>query len=261
MSTPNQPTDPPALTGTAKAAVVLVQLPRDVAADVLRHLPNQYVDPIVNAIANLGTVPKPVRDDVIHETETLLRSLEQIVEGGWDAAWELLESAYGPQRAQDVLRRLTQQQSLTAGGRSFTRLSHSPPEHIAALIADEMPQTVAIVLAHLDSRLAAQVLAVLPEDLAAAATRRLARMETLAPAVVQNLERTLESRLALTGGSELGGGLELVVPVLNATDTQREQAILERIAEQDPGLAQDIRNQLFTFSDLMTLDDPTLQTL
>ncbi len=253
-------TPAPPMPGPKKAAIILLQLPKDVAADVLRHLPRDLVDPIMAALANLGTVPKEVREQVAHEAETLLRSVEQLVEGGWEIAQQMLESAYGPQRAQDMLRRLSQQRTATTG-RPFGRLSHTPPEHIAALIADEMPQTVAIVLAHLDPRLSAQVLAVLPEEVAAEATRRLARLESLPQTVVANLERTLESRLAMTGGSELGGGLDLVVPVLNATDTQREQAILERIAERDPDLAEQIRNQLFTFADLATLDDGTLQNV
>lgn len=260
-SDPPEPSQPQtALSGATRAAIVLLELPTDKAADVLRHLPRQLVDPVVSALANLGAVPKLIREQVNQETEMLLRSLNQIVEGGWDTAQQLLESAYGPQRAQDVLRRLMQQRS-GGPGRPFARLAHTPPEHIASLIAGELPQTVAIVLANLEGRLAARVLAALPPETAAEATRRLALMDSMPPSVVENLEHSLESRLAMTGGSELGGGLDLVVPVLNATDTQVEQAILERIAERDPDLAQQIRNQLFTFADLATLDDQTLQTL
>lgn len=247
-----------ALTGPEKAAVILLALPEDAASEVLKHLPRELVEPVVGAIANMGTVPQVAREAVFHEAETLFHALEEILEGGWEAAQRLLEHAYGSQRASEMLRRVM---STARPMRPFAKLSHSPPEHIAALIADEHPQTVALVLANLDARVAAQVTATLPEHIAAEATRRLARIETLAPTVVADLERTLESRLALTSTAELGGGLDLVVPILNATDTSREQAILDRIAERDPELAAQIRNQLFTFQDLATLDDGTLQTL
>lgn len=201
------PAEPSSLTPTQKAAVLLLALPEDAAADVVRRLPRDVVNPLMTALANLGVVPPQQRDAAFKDLHLLLESLDTLVEGGWEAAQRVLEQAFGPTRAADILRRLT---------------VHHPDAH---------------------------------------AFTRLARLDRIPPAAVADLEALVDARLALARTAEPAGGVDTVAPILNATDIARERRILDRLAERDPDLAAQIRNRLFTFDDLATLDPPVLQDL
>lgn len=246
------------LSPTQKAAVVLLSLPDEAAADVLRRLPRDLVDRLMAALANLGVVDLAQRTAAVQDAETLFQSIQELVEGGWEAAQRVLEQAFGPSKAQDMLRRLTAANRST---RPFARLSRMDPDHLATVVGREHPQTVALVLAHLEPRAAAQLLAQLPEALSLEATYRLARLDRIPPAAVADLESTLETHLAVNASAVPAGGVDAVVPILNATDTARERLILDGLAAQDAELAQVIRNQLFTFEDLQNLDQGTLHDL
>ena len=252
------PAEPSPLTSTQKAAVLLLALPEDAAADVVRRLPRDVVNPLMTALANLGVVPPQQRDAAFADLRLLLESLDTLVEGGWEAAQRVLEQAFGPTRAADILRRLTVHHP---DAHAFTRLAQLDPDRLAGLVQHEHPQTVALLLIHLDPRAAAHLLARLPEALALDATHRLARLDRIPPAAVADLESLLDARLALARTAEPAGGVDTVVPILNATDIARERHILDQLAARDPDLAAQIRNRLFTFDDLATLDPPVLQDL
>lgn len=257
MATPAPPSKP-LLTPTQKAAVLLLSLPEEAAADVVRRLPREVVDPLMAALANLGVVDHLQRDAAFQDVHLLLQSLDELVEGGWEAAQRVLEQAFGPARAADMLRRLT---ASNRGARPFARLSRLDPDHLAAVVSREHPQTVALVLTHLEPRAAANLLAQLPEGLAVEATHRLALLDRIPPAAVADLESTLETHFSVTNAAEPAGGVDAVVPILNATDTARERSILDGLAARDLELATQIRNRLFTFDDLATLEPRILQDL
>ena len=178
--------------------------------------------------------------------------------GGIDAdfARGTLEKAMGPRRAQSMLDRVT---ATTSGG--FYLLRNIAPNQIAPFISKEHPQTIALILSQLDPSQAAGVLNILPEELQSEVTYRVAAMENISPQVLREIEDTLANELQaiLTGQITEIGGPKKVAEILNMTGRSTEKAVLERLDSQDPEIAEEIRNMMFTFDDIANLTDREIQ--
>jgi len=244
--------------GLLKAAVVLVSLDQAQAAEVLRRLPRDLALELVRQVGNLEAVDATQRRSVLEQVVATLDAHSEIVEGGWDVARRILEQAYGTQRAAEVLRQLT---AGFGGAKPFAFLSRMDTLQLTQLLLPELPQAVAVVLVHADPGQAADVLAAFPRDRAADIVRRMARLAKVPPPVLAAMERELESRLSTAAPPDATGGVDLVVPVLNAADPKAEREILEVLAQRDPELAEQIQGQLFTFADIVRLDDDAVQLI
>jgi flagellar motor switch protein FliG len=248
------------LSGPQKAAVVLAQLDTNRAGKILRSMSESEVVDLMSAMATLPTLDTDSVREVLGDFATQATALVEVGQGGVDLARKLLRERLGAAKAEEVLQH-------------FVQASHSHPlavlqridaQQILSFIGDEHPQTVSAVLAHLPADHAAQVVANMDESLRTDVARRIATMGRLSPDVVQVLADALEQKLAavLRGGvgstSEVGG-VSTLVAILNQTDRSSEKQILSELEESDPDLAEEIRNELFVFDDVIGLDDRTLQ--
>jgi len=251
---------PLALNGPQKAAVILAQLDDPRAGKILKSLSETEVVDLMSAMATLPVLDESAVRGVLTEFNQQAVALLQVGQGGVEVARKLLRERLGQARADEILeqfQQLSQQHPL-----SF--LQRIDPQQIVSFLGDEHPQTIAVVLAHLPSDHAARVLASMDDSLRADVARRIATMGRISPDVITHLASVLESKLSRvmrTGYSDTSevGGLATIVSILNNSDRSAEKQILAELESSDPQLAEDIRNEMFVFDDVVSLDDRTLQ--
>ena len=181
-------------------------------------------------------------------------------DGDVGGALKAVEKAYGKARADSILRRITSQLADTAG---LHRLRKADPQQLATTLRGEHPQTAALVLAHLDPQHTAAILRELPTSFGGDVLFRMARMEKVSPEMLQLIERALSSEadLSFSQGMSAAGGPAAVASVLNLVSGSLEKELLEGVSERDATLCEQIKNLMFVFEDLVTLDDKSLQRL
>jgi flagellar motor switch protein FliG len=249
----------PQLGGRQKAATLLVSLGPEAAAEVLQHLPNEEIEALSLEMAKIRQVDPEASAAVLNEFVATSDALDLFAEGGVDFAREVLERSLGAEGAAEIIARL----SATMERRPFEFLRKTPPEQIIAFLTNEAPQTVALVVANLHTTLAAQVLCELEPELQAEVAARIASMAELSPEVLQVVERVIRQKLSsvITQEYAASGGVKSLADILNHTDRPTERNILDRLAESNADLAEQIRLLLFTFEDIVKLDDRAVQLI
>lgn len=248
------------LTGRQKAAIVLMAMGREAAAQITQTLPQQELEDITLEIARLEHVPVELVESVLREWQHMETAAHSITQGGVDYARQVLEPAVGPQKAGVILKRIETQLRESSG---FQNLRKADPQQVATLVRNEHPQTIALLLAHMDAAQVALVLKELPNALGGDVLFRMARMEKVLPEVLAVLERSYgsESKLSLAQDMSTAGGPQAVAAILNLVTQTLEKELLENIAQQDPTLSEEIKNLMFVFEDIVKLDDRSLQRL
>ncbi len=248
---------PGRISGREKAAILLVSLGQEFAAQVFRHLAEEEIEQITLQIAGVRRVEPAQQIGVLEECRQMLLANEYLEQGGIEYAREVLEKALGAAKAAEVLSRLTS--TLTVRPFEFAR--QSDPAQLLTFIQGEHPQTIALVLAHLHPEQASTVLAALEAERQIDVMRRVALMDATSPEVVKEVERVLEQKFTtlVAGGQSRVGGVEMAVSVLNHADRATEKRILMALETEDPELAQELRRRMFVFDDIVGLDDRSLQ--
>jgi flagellar motor switch protein FliG len=249
------------LSGVRKAAIFLVAVGEDLAKEVLRALPEHDVQLITEELAELRGVTPELSAEVIEEFWQLLDSQHFIVHGGLDYASRVLSEAFGKQRAEDLLALLRRSQEAAQG--NLAKLQRTDPQQLGKLLDSEHPQTVALVLAHLDPRRASVVLDNLSEEQKVVSVQRLAEMRQFSPEMAQKVAQILHRRLESVGETarRFCSGFKAVADLLNRLNAEESKRILETIEESQPELALNIRNLMFTFEDLVTVPPATIREI
>lgn len=239
------------------AAVVLAVGPEN-ANGVLDRMPEADVERIALEIATLGDVHPEQMTHILESFHTEALAHQQLIQGGEDHARELLRTWRGDD-GDDIIDRLL----ATVRTTPFHFLRMHPPTEIVQQLREEHPQTVALVLAHLPTRLGSQILGGLEPSQQGEVALRVATMEGTAPEVVARVEDALEARLgsrsAGAGTHRKGHGPRDLANMLNNTDRGTERAILGSLESTDPELAEEVRSLMFVFEDITTLDDRAMQ--
>lgn len=255
---PQQPSKsaPPALTGTRKAAVLLIALGTKAAARVLKCLPDAEVERLSIEIARCQNVSSEMVERVLTEYRRLSSAQAQTTQGGAAFAREALASALGPHRAEDVMMKVE-----VATDASAHLLQNVETEQLVNFLGHEHPQTTALVLAHLSPRKAADVLTSLDAELQNEVVYRLATMGKTSPELLRDVEEVIRSQIGSVFGSDRSptGGVEKVADILKNTRQADERSIMESIQDRDVRLAASIRNLIFVFEDLLNLSDRNIQ--
>ena len=245
------------MNGRQKAAILLVSLGAEASAQVFKHLRQDEIDELTLEIAGIGHVPQERKQSVVEEFYETALAQDYIAEGGLEYARAILERALGSDRAHDVMTRLSGSIQVSP----FEFLRRTDAGQILNVIANEHPQTVALVMAYLPPETAAQVVSSLPDELQAEVAMRIALMDRTAPEVIREIERVLERKLSSVINQDFtsAGGLRSLVDLLNQVDRATERTILETLEEQNPELADEVRRMMFLFEDIVVLDDRSIQ--
>ena len=250
-----------ATTGLRKAAILMVLLGEDAASEIYRHLPQPEVELITQEIAGLDYVNPEIGLVVLEEFHRLVLTGDYISQGGTDYANKLLVKAFGKEGATELLRQVSQ--AAEVSGTRLDSLRKADPQQLAKFIEGEHPQTIALILAHLESKQASMVLMKLPPELRAEPIKRLAQLRQFSPEMAQRVAVVLHGRLEALGeqSRRAYAGLRGVADLMNRLDVAVGKTILEAIEGEDPKLALSIRNLMFTFEDLITVPEAGIREL
>jgi flagellar motor switch protein FliG len=246
-----------ALTGRQKAAIFIITLGHEIAAEIFKHLRDDEIEQLTFEIARNESIDPGDRDQVLMEFQELMMAQDFISTGGIEYARELLERSVGSQKAVDIINRLTSSLQV----RPFDFIRRTDPAHLLNFIQQEHPQTIALILAYLEPNKASVILGSLPSEIQSDVAKRIATMDRTSPEVLREVERVLEKKLSTLSSEDYttAGGVESIVEILNLVDRSTEKGIIERLEEDDPELAEDIKKRMFVFEDIVLLDDRAIQ--
>ena len=251
--------DRPVLDGVRKAAIVLAQMDPAHCALVLTQMDDDEIEEITQEISRLRDLQEDETGSVLEELFVELVSQQAVGQGGPAFAREMLLASLGPERTDEMLARL----ALRSTASAFAFLLTEENSLIASLVADEHPQTIAVVLMHLDTQKASGVLGLLPSDLQTDVAHRIATMEPADPdlmrAVAVQIRSRVDALVVESSSFESLGGVTPLVEMMGFTDRDTEKLILNGIEFRDPDLAEEIRSLLFVFEDIVDLDDRAAQ--
>jgi flagellar motor switch protein FliG len=237
------------LTGIKKIAIMLIALGPEISAKVLKNFREEDIERISSEIANITTVEPELKKKIFEEFLVLHEAQTYIASGGIKYAREILEKALGPQKASELIKRLTEASRI----KPFNLLRKTDPKQLVNFINNEHPQTISLILSYLQPEQAAVVLSSLPEEMRTDITRRIATMERTSPEILKEVESVLEKKLSVAGG------IDTLVDILNRVDRGTEKSILEELEREDQDLVEEIRKRMFVFEDIITLDDQSIR--
>jgi flagellar motor switch protein FliG len=245
--------------GIKKAAVLMVVVGDHAASEVLSRLTEDEASKLSREIARTSTVPPDLAEAVLEEAYQMSVAQEYVAQGGIDYARKLLISAYGPEAARRLLDRLMK--AIGNDSESFDALQKADPQQLAKFIHKEHPQTIALVLSHLNSSHAAALLQSLPTEIRADVSLRMANLERISPEVVSRIAGIIGQKIRALGefSRESYGGVRAVAEMFNRLDSGTSKEILDDIEKQDTTLTEAIRHLMFVFEDLLLLDGPGLK--
>jgi flagellar motor switch protein FliG len=249
------------MSGVRKAAVLLVAVGEELAKEVLRVLPEMDVQQLTEELAELRGITPEMSAGILEEFWELLDTQNFMTHGGLDYASRLLKEAFGAARADDMLMLVRRSQEEAHG--NLAKLQRTDPQQLGKLLDSEHPQTIALVLAHLDPKRASMVLDNLSEDHKVLSIQRLAEMRQFSPEMAQKVAHILHRRLENVGdtGRKSYSGFKAVADLLNRLNAEESKKILETIEDGQPELALAIRNLMFTFEDLVTVPPTTIREI
>lgn len=248
------------LTGARKAALLLISIGDKAASEILRHMATPDVQRIASEIAHVELVSQEASAQILDEFNKLVSERETLAAGGMDYAKKLLETTFGEADA----KRLLEQAIYAKPVRSvdLNDLRQSDPKQLVKLIQDEQPQTVALILAHMGTKIGSALLSLLPDENRGPVVEKLARMGQLSGDTVQRVLGVVQRKFQAVGKGHdrlSYGGVNAVANMLNNMDPTASKAVLEALEQNDPNLAVEIRNVLFTFEDLLTVPESTIR--
>jgi flagellar motor switch protein FliG len=249
------------ITGIRKAAILMVLLGDEASAGVFRYLQEDEVQEISREISGLGRIDSEVADAVLDDFHRITLAQTCLARGGAEFAKKLLVKAFGTDSSRKLLDRLNiSMQNAMVG---FDSLQKADPAQLSKFIQAEQPQTIALVLAHLNPSQAAALLSSLPAALRADVVMRMASLSQISPDIISKITTILEQKMKSLGdfSRESYGGIRAVAELINRMETKAAASILEKIENENPTLALSIRNLMFVFDDVMLIDDQGMREI
>lgn len=241
-----------------KSSYTFITLGPDASAPILKKLPENELQKITFEIANMPKVKKEIKEEVLKEFVDLNKAKDYIIEGGFEYAKNLLSRALGAQRAMEIIEKVTE---ITQQFRPFGIARKADAHQLLNVIMNEHPQTIALILCYLQPEKAAQIISGLPEELQVDVAKRIATMSNTSPIVIEEVEEILQKKLSNVIKADVGtiGGVPSLVDILNNVDRGTEKTILEELDREQPELAEKIRESMFVFEDIVSLDNISIQ--
>jgi len=242
------------LPGLRKAAILLVVLGDQASAEFVRQLSEEEVQHVSKEVARISAITPEQAETVLEEFYQTTIARDFVVKGGLDYARNMLVSAFGPDAAKRIIDRLTK--ALGNEAISLDALQKADPQQLAKFVHSEHPQTIALVLSHLELAQAAALLVSLPANLRADVAMRMANLDQISPEIIHKIAAVIGQKLKALGefSRESYGGVRAVAELLNRLDSSTSKGILEHVEQQDTTLGETIRHLMFVFEDMLMID-------
>ncbi|MBI5815797.1 MAG: flagellar motor switch protein FliG [Nitrospinae bacterium] len=255
--------DKKSLSGPEKAAALLIAVGDEIASKVLSEMEESEIHKISTYMSGMTSVSNELVGNIMEEFVDISESGKGgYVTGGRDYLKKLLESTLDPKKVTEIMERISTGDEENMGG-GLEAVRHLDAKTIASFMKSEHPQTCAIILAHLDPSHAAAVIKELPERFQPEVAFRIATLERIPPGVIKELDEALAHEFRSTGtmeGSQIGG-VDAVAEIINSMDHATEVNVLSEIEAINPELAENIRQLMFVFEDLIKIDDRGMQAI
>ena len=251
-------TDVATLNGAERAAIFLMSLTEQEAAEIMKHMAVSEVQKLGQAMARLQNVSRDQADLVLGTFTESVETEAPLVGRSPQSLKRLLASSLGEDRANSLMDRIVDDEP-----RGLESLQLMDAKEVAEVIHREHPQVIAIVLAGLEAKKSGEVVAQLPQRLRTDVVTRIAKMGEVPQSAIEELDEVMQQRFSQTGGFKVKamGGVRTAAEILNVVDKEAEQKIFEELDEKDPALSQEIQENMFVFENLVDLDDRGIQAL
>jgi flagellar motor switch protein FliG len=248
------------LSNPRKAAMLMVLLGDEAARKICERLPPGALRILAQEIAELGSIPPEAAAEVLQEYQQMTTTEDSVARGGPDFATQFLMKALGNEESRPLV---DQVRSLGATSKNFEAIQKADPQQIVKVLEKEHPQTIALVLAHLNAAVSKSVLLLLPEPTRTQAVKRLAEMQNFSPEVVQKISEVLHRKLLAPKEQDRRSyeGVDTVADLLNRVGPKVTTDLLAGIEKENANLAATIRNQMFTFEDFVEVPETGLREL
>lgn len=245
------------LNGIKKSAILLVLMGPENAGNILQKLDDDDVEQLTLEVANLESVDENLKESVMNEFFEYAKVKEFINKGGVDYAKQLLEKAFGPEKAMEIIEKLVSNLQV----KPFDFLRKVDITQMVNVLQNEHPQTVALVLCYLPPNTSSQIIANLPESFQVDVIKRISVMNSATPDIVKEVESKMKDRLSSFTVQTFSqvGGIEVSAEIMNNIDRVVSKNIFDRLSERDPKLSEEIRKRMFVFEDIIKLDDRAVQ--
>lgn len=242
------------MSGLRKAAMLLIVLGEQSSSEVLQHLTEEDVQLVSREVTRITSISSEQAEIVLNEFHQISTAGAYVARGGIDYARKLLTRAFSPEMAKRLLDRLAKAMGNEAA--SFDAIQKADPQQLAKFIHNEHPQTIALVLSHLNPSQAAALLSSLPANLRSDVTLRMASLDQISPEIILKIAGVIGQKLMALGdfSRESYGGVRAVAEILNRLDSASSHEILDDIQQQDANLVETIRHLMFVFEDLLLID-------
>ena len=235
-----------------KIAILLLQLGEEITSSLFTNMNVDSITEVSKYIASDKSVDRGVATAILEEFYAIFQSGQYLTSGGLEYARELLYRTLGSDEAKKVLEKLSKSMQES---QNFAYLSKIKPQQLSDFIVNEHPQTIALILAHMDSTEAADTLSYFPDELRSEVSMRMAKLGDISPSVIKRVSAVLESKLESLASYKVEvGGPRAVADIFNRLGAKSSKATLSQIEQQDEELATIIKEMMFTFEDITTLD-------
>ena len=251
---------PPArnLTNRQKAALVIISMGAERASQIYKYLSEQEIEDLTYEVAKIGQSTNSQVESTLDDFYKLCLTHKMLTDGGIEYARNVLEKAFGESTARNLLEKVNK----TLQSRPFNFFAKGDPKAVLSLLQPERPQVIALVLSYLDSELAARVMEGLPDSKKIPTIAAMARMDRVSPEAISIVEGEMRRKFSTFVTSEENtslGGVDFAADVMNHIDRSTEKKIFDELDVADPDLSKDIRDRMFVFEDILTMDDRSVQ--
>ncbi|MFK7873559.1 MAG: flagellar motor switch protein FliG [Oligoflexales bacterium] len=246
-----------AFTGAQKAAILLLSFGEEISSEIFKHLNEFEIKRIGTAMSRLGRMEQDIIDEVMMEFYDVLQQNKTFFYGGSDFTKKVIGHAFKGGEADELI------DQLALSSANLDSLELIDPRTLSGFIRNEHPQTIALILAHLDPKKFGETLKFLPEALHTEIVLRIANLDAVAPEIIDEIDDVLREEIQAVGSinTQKIGGVEPLAEMLNLIDKATEEQILDNLEERDPDLSEQIRQLMFVFDDLVKIDDRGIQEL
>ncbi len=233
----------------------------EISGEILKQLDDDEVEELGREVARISVIAAEQSEAVLEEFYEKAVAHDYVVKGGIEYARKILINAFGPEQAKKMLDRLMK--SLGSDAANFDALQKADPQQLAKFIHSEHPQTIALVLSHLNSSQAAGLLFSLPPELRADVALRMASLDQISPEIISKIAAVIGSKLKALGeiSREAYGGVRAVAEMFNRLDSNTSKEILDVMEHTDPAVVETIRHLMFVFEDLLLLDQSAIKEM